>query len=343
MTRFTALGDSITLGMGDPAPGGRWRGWAALLADGLPAGQLHNLATSGALAADVEQHQLPRALELRPDIASVVVGVNDTLRGGFDPCLIHGAVSHVVGSLSAAGAVVLTMRLPDPGRMLRLPGPLARPLARRTRQLNELTDDVAARFGTLHLDAAGDPETYDRRMWSVDRLHPSERGHRLIACRFHDQLAAAGFPVAQRPGPEPSSRPPGRREEIAWMATKGTAWVLRRCTDLVPCLAAMAARELWRGPEALDLTEQAVAGVAEPGHDESPFVQPLVQRGGDHPQRDPDRGREGGFQPGDPLRGGQQADGGDRGGAALKQHPHHGLQGAAGGEHGIEHEDLPAG
>ena len=66
MTTFTALGDSITLGLGDPAPGGEWRGWAVFLAEGLPGGQLHNLATTGAQAADVERSQLPRALELRP-------------------------------------------------------------------------------------------------------------------------------------------------------------------------------------------------------------------------------------------------------------------------------------
>ena len=36
MTTFAALGDSITLGIGDPAPGRTWRGWAALLAEGLP-------------------------------------------------------------------------------------------------------------------------------------------------------------------------------------------------------------------------------------------------------------------------------------------------------------------
>ena len=51
MTTFTALGDSITLGLGDPRPagtGGGWRGWAVFLAEGLPGGQLHNLATTGA-------------------------------------------------------------------------------------------------------------------------------------------------------------------------------------------------------------------------------------------------------------------------------------------------------
>jgi lysophospholipase L1-like esterase len=86
MTTFVALGDSITVGMGDPAPeGGGWRGWAALLAASLHQPVIHNLATLGALAVDVERTQLPAATELKPDVASVVVGINDTLRGNFDP------------------------------------------------------------------------------------------------------------------------------------------------------------------------------------------------------------------------------------------------------------------
>lgn len=264
MTTFTALGDSITLGLGDPAPAGGWRGWAVFLAEGLPGGRLHNLAATGAQAADVERTQLPRALQLRPDVASVVVGTNDTLRPGFDPARIHAALAHVIGSLSAAGAVVLTMRLPDPGKMLGLPGTLARPLARRIHQVNLITDQVADQFGTLHFDAAQDSQTYDRSMWSVDRLHPSERGHRHIACRFHDQLAARGHPVGPRPGTEPTSPPPSRHDELVWMATKGTVWVLRRCTDLVPYLLAMAVRECCRGQPELPVLA-AQPGPAHPG------------------------------------------------------------------------------
>ena len=195
--------------------------------------------------ADVERDQLPRALQLRPDIASVVVGVNDTLRGNFDPDRFAAAAGHTVGALRAAGAEVLTMRLPDPGRMLGVPGVLARPLARRARQLNLVMDTVAERFGTLHFDAAGDAETYDPRMWAADRLHPSERGHRLIARRYHGLLAAAGYQVGPPPDAEPTSRPPTRLAELTWLATKGTAWVLRRSTDLVPGLLAMAVTE-WR-------------------------------------------------------------------------------------------------
>jgi len=112
-------------------------------------------------------------------VASVVVGINDTLRGDFDP--------------DRTGA----------GR---------------------------------------DPATYERCYWSVDRLHPNERGHRLIACRFHSLLAASGYPVGPGPDPEPSTPPPTRLAEVGWMATKGTAWLIRRSRDLVPVLLGLAVR-----------------------------------------------------------------------------------------------------
>lgn len=274
MTTFVALGDSITLGIGDPvrlaAEAGRpgkgrpgkgrrcWRGWAVLLAESLPDPALHNIAGNGALWADVERDQLPKALQLRPDIASVVIGVNDTLRPNFDTDRMANSAAHTIGALRACGAEVLTMRLPDPGKMLGMPGVLARPLARRARQVNDIMDEVARRFGTLHFDAARSEEAYDPRMWAVDRLHPSERGHRLIARSFHALLAEAGCPVGEPPGAEPLEDPPTRAEQLAWMATKGTAWVAKRSTDLVPNLLAMAFAE-WRAgpqePSVMDLPE----------------------------------------------------------------------------------------
>jgi hypothetical protein len=191
----------------------------------------------------VERVQLPAAAELRPDVASVVVGINDTLRGDFDAERTGAAVGRTVAALRASGAQVLTMRLPDPGQMFGLPGGLARPLSRRMRAVNAVVDQVARRYGTVHLDAAGDPASYERCYWSVDRLHPNERGHRRIACCFHGLLATAGYPVGTRPDPEPSSPPPSRLAEFGWMATKGTAWLIRRSTDLVPALVALTVRE----------------------------------------------------------------------------------------------------
>src|SRR5690348_14496897 len=248
----------MTVGMGDPLPDGTWRGWAVLLAESLLS-EFHNLSASGAMIGDVWRDQVPRAVALRPDVVSMVVGVNDTLRRKFDVAMLRENLDASVRTLTATGAAVLTMRLPDPGSMFGLPGALARPLARRVRAINTVVDEVARRHGTLHLDVARDPATYERRYWSVDRLHPNERGHRFIACRFHALLATSGVAVGPGPDPEPSSRPPTRRDEARWMATKGTAWLVRRSRDLVPALVGLAVRE-WLGlsrddpePESTDL------------------------------------------------------------------------------------------
>lgn len=267
--RFAALGDSITVGFGDPLVNGEWRGWAALLAEALDA-RLHNVAGSGALTADVVRDQLPRALAVRPHLAAVIVGTNDTLRGNFDAGEIGRAMSRVVGELRDVGAVVLTVRLPDPGQMFGLPASLARPLARRVRAINAAVDAIAARHGTVHFDVASDPATYDPRMWSVDRLHPSERGHRRLARGFADRLAALGWAVPCPVSTEPTSAPPSLSSRAWWMATRGTKWVWDRSTDLVPHLVAMAAAEWWCGvrgavPVAAPDEDAPANGVVVPG------------------------------------------------------------------------------
>jgi lysophospholipase L1-like esterase len=244
--RFAAMGDSTTVGMGDPLPSGGWRGWAALLAESHGA-TLHNFAVSGARTAGVAGAQVPAALAVRPHVASLLVGSNDTLRDTFDVSGIGRALAGCVGTLHTSGAVVLTARLPDPGRMLGLPAGLARPLARRIGAINAVSDAVARRFGTVHVDLANHPAVYERRMWSVDRLHPSERGHRLLARCFAEALRDRGFGVRSLPEAEPCNPEPTRSAHARWMATAGTRWVLDRCTDLVPALVGMAALEWWHG------------------------------------------------------------------------------------------------
>ncbi|WP_374212055.1 SGNH/GDSL hydrolase family protein [Streptomyces sp. C10-9-1] len=245
--RFAALGDSLTEGVGDPV-GDAWRGWAALLADGLghrerPA-VFRNLAVGGALSSDVADTQLPRALAFRPDLASVVVGVNDTLRRTFDTTALARRLDEVLAALDAGGTVLLTACLPDPGSMLALPSPLARPLARRQRAVNAVVHSLSERYGAVHLHAAEASWVADRALWSADRLHPGERGHRMLARSFHRQLAARGLAL----GPEPSTAPDGpgptRAQAAAWLATAGTGWIARRCTDLVPQLLRLAAEEV---------------------------------------------------------------------------------------------------
>ncbi|WP_061335566.1 SGNH/GDSL hydrolase family protein, partial [Streptomyces scabiei] len=189
--RFVALGDSLTEGVGDPVAGGR-RGWAALLADGLgPGTRFTNLAVSGSQTRDVRDRQLAAALALRPDIASVVVGVNDTLRCTFDIHAVAARLDEIYGAFRERETVLLTACLPDPGTMLGLLRALARPLARRQRAVNTVVHALSARHGAVHLHASEGAWLTDRAMWSADRLHPGEREHRQFALRFHALLAEA--------------------------------------------------------------------------------------------------------------------------------------------------------
>ncbi|MER7755842.1 SGNH/GDSL hydrolase family protein [Kitasatospora sp. NPDC097643] len=250
--RFVALGDSLTEGVGDPVGDG-WRGWAAVLAHSLaPEGagvEFTNLAFSGALASELTVRQLPAALALRPRLAAVVVGGNDTLRSGFDIRAATLELDATLGELSGHGARLLTACLPDPGTLLRLPAPLARPLARRMRAVNTVVHALTARHRALHLHIADLPWCQERRLLSVDRLHPSAEGHHLIARRFHELLAGTDRPLGagHRLGPppvaEPAEPPPGRAADLWWMATQGTRWVAARSTDLLPGLLALAASE----------------------------------------------------------------------------------------------------
>jgi lysophospholipase L1-like esterase len=245
--RFAALGDSVTVGLGDPRPGGGWRGWAALLAESMaPADglELGNFARCGALVEDVATDQLHRALDQRPSHASVLVGVNDTLRGDFQLAPIAARLEETVVALRRTGAVVLTANLPEPGRMLRAPELICRPLARRVRAINAVFDHLAVVHGTVHLDLARHPAVYDPVMWGVDRIHPSERGHRLLAGLF---AAGLGLPDWRRPDPSPSNPPPSAWAQAYWLATKGTGWMVRRSLDLLPSLTRLVIAEAWHG------------------------------------------------------------------------------------------------
>ncbi|GAA2451369.1 SGNH/GDSL hydrolase family protein [Streptomyces glaucus] len=265
--RFAALGDSLTEGVGDPVGDG-WRGWAALLAPALAERPVEftNLAVGGAQTRDVRERQLPAALALRPDVASVVVGVNDTLRRTFDIHAVAARLDEVYAALARRDAVLLTACLPDPGAMLGLPGALAGPLARRQRAVNTVVHALSDRYGALHLHACAGDWITDRALWSADRLHPGERGHRQLAVRFHALLAEHGVATGAAPSPEPEFPPPTRAARLRWLATAGTGWVARRCTDLLPQLLRLAADELGhraRGTSArLDLRASAAVAAA---------------------------------------------------------------------------------
>jgi lysophospholipase L1-like esterase len=243
---LVVLGDSTAVGLGDPLPRGGWRGVGPLLAGALSGAEpvrFANLSFTGARMACVRNDQLPEALRRAPDVTVIVVGMNDTLRSDFDPERMRADLDHVVGTLVAAGSVVLTVRFHDHAKVFRLPGPLRRALRSRIDELNTVIAEVSAAHdaGCLDLDLL--PGAYDLSAWSVDRLHPSELGHRMLARAFGEMLAERGCSV-----PNPVSltcsggRQVGTAGHVGWLILKGIPWLWRRGRDLVPYAAGIMLR-----------------------------------------------------------------------------------------------------
>ncbi|HSX68097.1 SGNH/GDSL hydrolase family protein [Nocardioides sp.] len=243
--RFAALGDSVTHGVGDAVPTG-WRGWARLLAEAL--GSSHdvsfcNLAVSGAVVSDVRTKQLPEALAHRPDIASLIVGVNDTMRSTWDRDRIRRELLETAAALHEAGALLLTVRFHDHGRVFGLPGVLRRPLHARIAFLNEVYAEIHGAYGGVQVDLGERSEVLERGFWSVDRLHPSELGHRSLARCFGERLHELGYDHDLPGHACAGGAVPTWRSDLHWMVTEGVPWFGRRARDLGPWAARMAVVE----------------------------------------------------------------------------------------------------
>lgn len=206
--RYVALGDSQTEGIGDGDEVRGYRGWADRMAEQLaqrnPGLLYANLAVRGKLAGQVRAEQLAPAVALRPDLATVVVGLNDVLRPQFDGTATVAHIEAIFAELTAAGAKVGTLTFPDIGRIV----PIARRLLPRVLELNEGIRLAAARHGVVVCDSFPHPVTTDPRIWSVDRIHANPIGHARIAAAMAHAL--------ELPGSDDSwTRPlPGRRPAL---------------------------------------------------------------------------------------------------------------------------------
>ncbi|MCK2221610.1 SGNH/GDSL hydrolase family protein [Actinomadura sp. ATCC 31491] len=230
-TRYVALGDSQTEGLGDGDDVRGHRGWADRLAERLAAaspGLLYaNLAVRGRTAERIRDEQLPAALELRPDLATVMAGMNDVIRPGFDAGRVAGALEDMYAALTAAGARVVGVTFPDIGRIM----PLARPLLPRVLALNALIRDAAARHRVTLVDAFPLEFAADARMWGPDRLHATPEGHARIADAVAHALDLPGTGTAwMDPFPPLAGVPRWRAAaaEARWLGTFAGPWLLRR-------------------------------------------------------------------------------------------------------------------
>jgi len=231
-SRYVALGDSTTEGLEDPYPDGSgYRGWADRLAERVaavnPDLEYANLGVRGRKAHEVHEQQLEPALALKPDLATVIAGINDVLRRHCDLDVVAGHLDAMIGELRATGATVVTFTYPDPSQANKWAGS-AGP---RLRDFNERLRRSATTHGALVLDLEASPHAADPRVWHTDRLHANPLGHERVAAGLAHLLglpdADAGWdsPLGPR---RPVALPRALAADALWAARFLTPWIVRR-------------------------------------------------------------------------------------------------------------------
>jgi len=229
-SRYVAIGDSFTEGIGDPepqSPGGH-RGWAdrvaEVLAERTDDFAYANLAIRGRLLQQIADEQVDAALALRPDLITISGGGNDIIRPGTDPDRVAELFDDTIRRLRSDGATVVMFNGPDIGMT-----PVLRRVRGKVAIYNENLRAVAARHDAIVADMWALRQLQDPQMWAPDRLHFSPLGHHTIAIAV---LQALGVdhdlePLHPEPLPERSWRA-ARVDDIGWAREYLVPWVVRR-------------------------------------------------------------------------------------------------------------------
>jgi len=178
---YVALGDSFTAGL-EP---GQTR-WPDELAKQL-GGRYVNLASVGATSEHVEQDQLERALELQPDVVTLVCGANDVLFNTRpDPEAYAARLSRMFARLrrELPQVQIVTATYPDISRFLELRPRTRARVEEGMKRFNAAVRRVARRHDVALLESFDHPAANIRETYADDGFHPSAEGHRQAAREF---------------------------------------------------------------------------------------------------------------------------------------------------------------
>ncbi len=182
--RLVLLGDSSALGVGvdrvADTVGGRI---AELLASEDCRVELSSVAVVGSRSADLATQVARALLGPRPDVAVILVGVNDAtrLRSPADAARSLGAAVH---RLRAAGVEVVVGTCPDLGAARAIAPPLRQIVGQLGRRVARAQASAVWAAGGVPVDLAGIAGPVfraDAGTLSHDGFHPSADGYRVWA------------------------------------------------------------------------------------------------------------------------------------------------------------------
>ena len=187
--RYVALGDSYTIGT-SVEPAERWPNLLVAALDDAPLSLelVGNIAVNGYSSRDVIDLELPQLAELRPDFVTLLIGVNDVVRGVPHEAYRRNAEAILDELVARVGAErILVVTTPD-YTVTPAGGDFGDPVRKSAgiRAFNEILTTTASSRGILVVDihdlslhAALDPSLVAR-----DGLHPSGAQYALWVKRI---------------------------------------------------------------------------------------------------------------------------------------------------------------
>lgn len=231
-TRYVALGDSFTEGLGDtdPALPNHVRGWADRAAEQLalahPEDSLGyaNLAIRGKKMNQILTEQIHVAVAMKPTLVTIYSGINDILRPKVDIDAMIARYADGLAKLAATGARVLVFTGFDAST-----SKIFSSIRGRTAVYNELVREVAQDHGAELVDYWRFREYNDWRLWGVDRMHMSTAGHINMANRVLEQLGeTVRIPMPDLPPIPVRTAAETLKDNAAWTREYVGPWVGRR-------------------------------------------------------------------------------------------------------------------
>jgi lysophospholipase L1-like esterase len=193
--RYVALGDSYTIGTATRSPAERWPDrLVAALGEGEPALELvANLGVDGFTSRDVIATELPQLGRLRPEFASLLVGVNDVVQGVPVEAFaanVERILDELLGRLPPAR--IVTVATPDytvTPRGVDYGDPAEQ--AAGIHRINAVLEEAAGRRGIAWIDIhdLSLRAATDRSLVADDGLHPSGAQYTLWVARIAPVVA----------------------------------------------------------------------------------------------------------------------------------------------------------
>ena len=189
---YVALGDSTAEGIGATDPS---RSYPSLVFEKIKQDKkeavFYNLGKGGARVKDVIESQLPKVIELKPDLVTISVGAND-LHGRTKLKHFEKDFFKLIEVLSErTEATIIISNIPDVSLLPSL-SIFVRYLSKfLTRRLNRVIYRYAKRSQCVLIDLYDGSKMYSKKysdLISEDGFHPSDKGYSLWAKAITDYL-----------------------------------------------------------------------------------------------------------------------------------------------------------